>query len=176
MCRFNDRHPPAFTAAVRPGSGEGPAADDPGKASVIGLDEGIYPLNEVNRKVLSECRHIQLKEHILLYNIPMAPLSFAVSRKVNPEGAEPLTAAQAWRGLQIKARNPTGFLPNVTMCEITEDHGRKVRISSSGSLLISQIYQFTRKVALMGMPPMLEDITEHEGAIASAVFYQAEIQ
>lgn len=79
----------------------------------------------------------------------MAPLSFAVSRKVNPEGAEPLTAAQAWRGLQIKARNPTGFLPNVTMCEITEDHGRK----------------FTRKVALMGMPPMLEDITEHEGAI-----------
>lgn len=42
---------------------------------------------------------------------------------VNPEGATPLTRAQAWKGLERKARDARQFLPPqlCTRCEVTEE-------------------------------------------------------
>ena len=42
---------------------------------------------------------------------------------VNPEGATPLTRAQAWRGLVLKARDARLFLPPglCTRCEVVEE-------------------------------------------------------
>jgi hypothetical protein len=42
---------------------------------------------------------------------------------VNPEGATPLTRAQAWKGLVLKARDARQFLPPnlCTRCEVVEE-------------------------------------------------------
>jgi hypothetical protein len=42
---------------------------------------------------------------------------------VNPEGATPLTRAQAWKGLVLKARDALQFLPPnlCTRCEVVEE-------------------------------------------------------
>lgn len=57
----------------------------------------------------------------------MSKSNFAASRKVNPPGATPLSAAQVWEGLTIKAREPVLFLPMVTSSELVEDKGDTVR-------------------------------------------------
>lgn len=46
------------------------------------------------------------------------------SIQVNPEGAEPvLTAAQVWRGLELKAENAMPFVNGMTQCDVDERSG-----------------------------------------------------
>lgn len=52
----------------------------------------------------------------------MYTLSHAIP--VNPPGAEPvLTAAQVWRGLEIKAENAMPFVDGMTQCDVDERDG-----------------------------------------------------
>jgi hypothetical protein len=49
----------------------------------------------------------------------MYTLSYTI--EVNPEGATPaLTAAQVWKGLEMKAENALPFVPGMTRCEVVE--------------------------------------------------------
>jgi hypothetical protein len=45
---------------------------------------------------------------------------------VNPDGEIPLTRAQAWQGLVLKARDARLFLPPhlCTRCEVVEESGK----------------------------------------------------
>ncbi|KAJ7025480.1 DUF1857-domain-containing protein [Mycena alexandri] len=53
--------------------------------------------------------------------------SFAVTRPVNPPGAEPvLTEAQLWKGLEYKARNAHAFIPGIVESKTIVDDGKKV--------------------------------------------------
>ncbi|KAJ7487919.1 DUF1857-domain-containing protein [Mycena latifolia] len=53
--------------------------------------------------------------------------SFAVTRPVNPPGAEPvITEEQLWKGLEYKARNPTVFVPMISSSKVTVDDGKKL--------------------------------------------------
>jgi hypothetical protein len=55
----------------------------------------------------------------------MYTLSYAI--EVNPEGASPtLTAAQVWRGLEMKAENALPFVPGMTKCEVVERKGNTI--------------------------------------------------
>jgi len=56
------------------------------------------------------------------------PKNFSATRPVNPPGAEPkLTVGQLWEGLEMKARNPIGFVPGLVSSVVLEDTGDKVR-------------------------------------------------
>ncbi|KAF5333392.1 hypothetical protein D9611_002651 [Ephemerocybe angulata] len=79
----------------------------------------------------------------------MSKPSIACSRKVNPEGVPKLSAAQVWKGLTLKARDPVSFIPIAKSSEIIEDLGNT----------------FTRRVVLGDNPPITEVIVQHEGAI-----------
>jgi hypothetical protein len=58
----------------------------------------------------------------------MLATNFAASRRINPAGASfKLTEAQVWKGLEIKARDPTKFIPSVTSSEVTKDTEKWVR-------------------------------------------------
>ncbi|KAJ7135846.1 hypothetical protein C8R44DRAFT_662072 [Mycena epipterygia] len=53
--------------------------------------------------------------------------SFAVTRPVNPPGAEPvLTEDQLWKGLEFNARNPSAFISMISSCKVTLDGGKKL--------------------------------------------------
>jgi len=53
--------------------------------------------------------------------------SFAATRRINPVGVVPkLTVEQVWKGLGIKARKPSTFVPVITSCEIVSDDGTNV--------------------------------------------------
>ncbi|KAJ7738959.1 DUF1857-domain-containing protein [Mycena metata] len=53
--------------------------------------------------------------------------STAVTRPVNPPGAEPaLTEKQLWKGLEYRARNPALFLPNIAASKMITDGGNKI--------------------------------------------------
>ncbi|KAJ7096629.1 DUF1857-domain-containing protein [Mycena belliarum] len=53
--------------------------------------------------------------------------AFAVTRPVNPPGAEPaITEEQLWKGLQYKARYPSAFVPMITSCKVVSDEGNKL--------------------------------------------------
>ncbi|KAJ7460110.1 DUF1857-domain-containing protein [Mycena galericulata] len=55
------------------------------------------------------------------------PHSFAVTRPVNPPGAEPIiTEEQLWKALEYKARNPSAFVPMISSCKVTVDNGNKL--------------------------------------------------
>lgn len=53
------------------------------------------------------------------------PSSIAVSRPVNPAGLAPLTSAQLWAGLGIKAREPLKFVKQIVKSDVTFDDGGK---------------------------------------------------
>lgn len=49
----------------------------------------------------------------------------AVTLPINPPSASfALSQEQVWKGLDIKARNPMGFVP-ISACEIVEDNGER---------------------------------------------------
>ncbi|KAJ7487886.1 DUF1857-domain-containing protein [Mycena latifolia] len=53
--------------------------------------------------------------------------AFAVTRPVNPPGAEPvITEEQLWKGLEHKARNPSAFIPMISSCKVIVDEGKKL--------------------------------------------------
>ena len=62
------------------------------------------------------------------------PQNFAVTRPVNPPGAEPkITAELLWKGLERKARDPKTFIPAVTSCEVLKDEGNKASLFPSSA-------------------------------------------
>ena len=64
---------------------------------------------------------------------------------VNPEGEIPLTRAQAWRGLVLKARDARQFLPPdlCTRCVVVEDSGTHiVRDATIGGNDLREIITF----------------------------------
>lgn len=46
--------------------------------------------------------------------------TYAATIPVNPPGLAPLTRAQLWRGLELKAENPIDFVPGMESCRIVE--------------------------------------------------------
>lgn len=64
---------------------------------------------------------------------------------VNPQGETPLTRAQAWEGLVLKARDARLFLPPelCTRCEVVEDSGTHiVRDATIGGNELREIISF----------------------------------
>ncbi|KAJ7752447.1 DUF1857-domain-containing protein [Mycena maculata] len=66
--------------------------------------------------------------------------SFAVTRPVNPPGAEPvLTEEQVWKGLEHKAHDPAGFVPLITSNKTISEEGNKlVREVTMGTTVITE--------------------------------------
>ncbi|KAJ6529157.1 DUF1857-domain-containing protein [Mycena vulgaris] len=77
--------------------------------------------------------------------------AFAVTRPVNPPGAEPvITEEQLWKGLEYKARNPAAFVPMISSCKVTIDDGKKL----------------VREVTFANSPQIVtEDIQAHASTI-----------
>ncbi|KAJ7686170.1 hypothetical protein B0H17DRAFT_940664 [Mycena rosella] len=70
--------------------------------------------------------------------------AFAVTRPVNPPGAEPvITEEQLWKALEYKARNPSAFVPIISSCKVTVDDGKKlvreVTFGSSPDIVTEEI-------------------------------------
>ena len=64
---------------------------------------------------------------------------------VNPEGALPLTRAQVWQGLVLKARDASQFLPPglCTRCEVVEESASHiVREATIGGADVREIISF----------------------------------
>lgn len=88
---------------------------------------------------------------------------------VNPEGATPLTRAQAWKGLVMKARDARMFLPPnlCTHCEVVEESATHiVREATIASDDLREIIAFEpeRKVTFF------QAAGRREGAIVSELF------
>jgi hypothetical protein len=69
----------------------------------------------------------------------------SVTVPVNPEGATPLTRAQAWAGLVLKARDARQFLPPglCTRCDVTEESATHiVRDATIGGSDLREIIVF----------------------------------
>lgn len=92
---------------------------------------------------------------------------------VNPEGETPLTRAQAWRGLVLKARDARLFLPPglCTRCEVVEDSGDHiVREATIAGADLREIIAFEpeRKVTFF------QATGPREGAIMNELFEAAD--
>jgi len=88
---------------------------------------------------------------------------------VNPEGATPLTRAQAWQGLVLKARDARLFLPPglCTRCEVVEESASHiVREATIGGTDLREIISFEseRKVTFF------QATGPREGAIINELF------
>ncbi|KAK7046549.1 DUF1857-domain-containing protein [Favolaschia claudopus] len=81
--------------------------------------------------------------------------AFAATRPVNPHGVEPvITEEQLWKGLEIKARNPSVFVPMITSAKVTKDNGNKL----------------TREVTFGTNPQVITE--EIEGHAATIVYFE----
>ncbi|CCE11602.1 conserved hypothetical protein [Bradyrhizobium sp. STM 3843] len=88
---------------------------------------------------------------------------------VNPEGATPLTRAQVWQGLVLKARDARLFLPPglCTRCEVVEESASHiVRDATIGGTDLREIISFEpeRKVTFF------QATGPREGAIINELF------
>jgi hypothetical protein len=88
---------------------------------------------------------------------------------VNPDGATPLTRAQVWAGLVLKARDARAFLPPglCTACDVVEESASHlVREAVIGGQAIREIIQFEpeRKVTFF------QASGPREGAIVNQLF------
>ncbi|MGJ4940458.1 SRPBCC family protein [Bradyrhizobium sp. HKCCYLS1011] len=88
---------------------------------------------------------------------------------VNPEGATPLSRAQVWQGLVLKARDARLFLPPglCTRCEVVEDSASHiVRDATIGGTDLREIISFEpeRKVTFF------QATGPREGAIINELF------
>ena len=92
---------------------------------------------------------------------------------VNPENETPLTRAQAWAGLVLKARDARLFLPPglCTRCEVVEE-GRDhiVREATIGGKALSEIIAFEHEAKVS----FFQASGPREGVIVNELFEDAE--
>jgi len=92
---------------------------------------------------------------------------------VNPENEAPLTRAQAWAGLVLKARDARLFLPPglCTRCEVVEE-GRDhiVREATIGGKALSEIIAFEHEAKVS----FFQASGPREGVIVNELFEDAE--
>ena len=92
---------------------------------------------------------------------------------VNPENETPLTRAQAWAGLVLKARDAILFLPPglCTRCEVVEE-GRDhiVREATIGGKALSEIIAFEHEAKVS----FFQASGPREGVIVNELFEDAE--
>lgn len=88
---------------------------------------------------------------------------------VNPEGEPPLTRAQAWEGLVLKARDARLFLPPglCTRCDVVEDSTTHiVREATIGGTDLREIIAFEPE----GKVTFFQATGPREGAIVNELF------
>ncbi len=88
---------------------------------------------------------------------------------VNPPGETPLTRAQAWRGLVLKARDARQFLPPGlwTRCEVTEESATHiVREATIGGVELREIIAFEPGAKMT----FFQATGPREGAIVNELF------
>jgi len=92
---------------------------------------------------------------------------------VNPEGAAPLTRAQAWAGLVLKARDAREFLPPglCTRCEVVEDSATHiVREATIGGNELREIIAFEPEAKVS----FFQASGPREGVIVNELFEDAD--
>jgi hypothetical protein len=92
---------------------------------------------------------------------------------VNPEGDMPLTRAQIWAGLVLKARDAREFLPPglCTRCEVVEESATHiVREATIGGAGLREIIVFEPEAKLT----FFQASGPREGAIVNELFGEAE--
>ena len=92
---------------------------------------------------------------------------------VNPEGATPLTRAQAWAGLVLKARDAREFLPPglCTRCEVVEDSATHiVREATIGGNDLREIIAFEPEAKVS----FFQASGPREGVIVNELFEDAD--
>ncbi|KAK6971877.1 hypothetical protein R3P38DRAFT_3494774 [Favolaschia claudopus] len=100
--------------------------------------------------------------------------AFAATRPVNQPGVEPvITEEQLWKGLEIKARNPSVFVPMITSAKVTKDSGNKARNHVQfcmAKLTLINNRQLTREVTFGTNPQVITE--EIEGHAATIVYFE----
>ncbi|AWB22662.1 MULTISPECIES: SRPBCC family protein [Methylobacterium] len=92
---------------------------------------------------------------------------------VNPEGEAPLTRAQAWAGLVLKARDARQFLPPglCTRCEVVEESATHiVREATIGGVDLREIIAFEAGAKVT----FFQATGPREGAIVNELFEDEE--
>ena len=92
---------------------------------------------------------------------------------VNPEGATPLTRAQAWAGLVRKARDARAFLPPglCTRCEVVEERATHiVREATIGGQDLREIIAFEPETKVS----FFQATGPREGVIVNELFEDAD--
>ena len=88
---------------------------------------------------------------------------------VNPEGETPLTRAQAWAGLELKARDARLFLPPglCTRCDVVEESGTHfVREATIGGADLREIIVLERESKIT----FFQATGPREGAIVNELY------